>query len=148
MVRITESESESEIFIQSFQTQETSAKTITGRCRRGHHIRRELDIAHPPEQWYVIITSDVSWTEGQIKVPELESKLVVHSSKIAVIGGASGAAWSFKTQAGVLSGPDALFVLILRRALKVVCILIIHSAGVRLQLRILHCLQSNVVNVR
>ena len=32
------------------------------------------------EQWYVIITSDVTWTEGQIKVPELESKLVVHSS--------------------------------------------------------------------
>ena len=32
----TESESESEIFIRSFQTQETSAKTITGRCRRGH----------------------------------------------------------------------------------------------------------------
>ena len=30
------SESESEIFIRSFQTQETSAKTITGRCRRGH----------------------------------------------------------------------------------------------------------------
>ena len=29
-------ESESEIFIRSFQTQETSAKTITGRCRRGH----------------------------------------------------------------------------------------------------------------
>ena len=28
--------SESEIFIRSFQTQETSAKTITGRCRRGH----------------------------------------------------------------------------------------------------------------
>ena len=34
------------------------------------------------EQWYVIITSDVTWTEGQIKVPELESKLVVHSSII------------------------------------------------------------------
>ena len=33
------------------------------------------------EQWYVIITSDVTWTAGQIKVPELESKLVVHSSK-------------------------------------------------------------------
>ena len=33
---ILESESESEIFIRSFQTQETSAKTITGRCRRGH----------------------------------------------------------------------------------------------------------------
>ena len=49
--------------------------------------------------------------------------------KIAVSGGASRAAWSFKTQAGVLSGPDALFVLILRRALKVVCILIIHSSG-------------------
>ena len=32
----SESESESEIFIRSFQTQETSAKTITGRCRRGH----------------------------------------------------------------------------------------------------------------
>ena len=27
---------ESEIFIRSFQTQVTSAKTITGRCRRGH----------------------------------------------------------------------------------------------------------------
>ena len=38
--------------------------------------------------------------------------------KIAVSGGASRAAWSFKTQAGVLSGPDALFVLILRRALR------------------------------
>ena len=49
--------------------------------------------------------------------------------KIAVSGGASRAAWSFKTQAGVLSGPDALFVLILHRALKVVCILIIHSSG-------------------
>ena len=33
---LAESESESEIFIRSFQTQETSAKTITGRCRRGH----------------------------------------------------------------------------------------------------------------
>ena len=40
------------------------------------------------EQWYVIITSDVTWTEwvsewvseSQIKLPELESKLVVHSS--------------------------------------------------------------------
>ena len=32
------------------------------------------------EQWYVIITSDVTWTAGQIKVPELESKLIVHSS--------------------------------------------------------------------
>ena len=42
--------------------------------------------------------------------------------KIAVSGGASRAAWPFKTQAGVLSGPDALFVLILHRALKVVCI--------------------------
>ena len=29
----------------------------------------------------------------------------------------------------MLSGPDALFVLILRRALKVICILIIHSSG-------------------
>ena len=35
-LRESESESESEIFIRSFQTQETSAKTITGRCRRGH----------------------------------------------------------------------------------------------------------------
>ena len=34
------------------------------------------------EQWYVIITSDETWTAGQIKVPELESKLVVHSSNI------------------------------------------------------------------
>ena len=34
--RVRELESESEIFIRSFQTQETSAKTITGRCRRGH----------------------------------------------------------------------------------------------------------------
>ena len=49
--------------------------------------------------------------------------------KIAVSGGASRAAWSFKTQAGVLSGPDALFVLILHRTYKVVCILIIHSSG-------------------
>ena len=32
------------------------------------------------EQWYVIITSDATWTAGQIKVPELESKLVIHSS--------------------------------------------------------------------
>ena len=45
-----------------------------------YYVRRELDSAHPPEQWYVIITSDVTWTEGQINVPELESKLVVHSS--------------------------------------------------------------------
>ena len=37
-----ESESESEIFIRSFQTQETSAKTITGRCRRGHHMNRHV----------------------------------------------------------------------------------------------------------
>ena len=36
----TESESESEIFIRSFQTQETSAKTITGRCRRGNDKKR------------------------------------------------------------------------------------------------------------
>ena len=34
------------------------------------------------EQWYVIITSDETWTAGQIKVPDLESKLVVHSSNI------------------------------------------------------------------
>ena len=33
------------------------------------------------EQWYVIITSDVTTvSEWQIKFPELESKLVVHSS--------------------------------------------------------------------
>ena len=49
--------------------------------------------------------------------------------KIAASGGASRAAWTFKTQSGVLSGPGALFVLILRRALKVVCILITHSSG-------------------
>ena len=42
VVRIeSESESESEIFIRSFQTQETSAKTITGRCRRGHLERKK-----------------------------------------------------------------------------------------------------------
>ena len=33
------------------------------------------------EQWYVIITYDVTCTARQVKVPELESKLVVHSSK-------------------------------------------------------------------
>ena len=37
------------------------------------------------QQWYVIITSDVTWTAGQIKVPELASKLVVHSSLNNVI---------------------------------------------------------------
>ncbi len=49
--------------------------------------------------------------------------------KIAVKTGASSDAWSFKTQAGMLSGPEALFGLILRRAFNVVCILIIHSSG-------------------
>ena len=50
--------------------------------------------------------------------------------KIAVKAGASSAAWSFKTQAGMLSGPEALFGLLLRsRAFNVVCILIIHSSG-------------------
>ena len=41
------------------------------------------------EQWYVIITSDVRdvdrVSESQIKVPELESKLVVHSSTRASV---------------------------------------------------------------
>ena len=40
------SESESEIFIRSFQTQETSAKTITGRCRRGHLVAEATFCTH------------------------------------------------------------------------------------------------------
>ena len=52
-----ESESESEIFIRSFQTQETSAKTISGRCRRGGHLHLATTPSRPCCVWRGVHTT-------------------------------------------------------------------------------------------